>query len=141
MPELLFSCTIPGRPYVKKNCQRTIGFGKRKRVIYSANFRKWNQDAILYMREVWKGKDTLDEQIEVTYRFYFKEKQSEADVSNLCEAPGDALKEAGIIKDDILIYRLIAEKYFYANPRLEIELRKYNIPPHAVKNNLLSAHV
>ena len=122
---ILFACTIPGRCYVKKNGAKRVGRGKNTRMIYTRNYTAWAADAILELKQAWKGQNPIECEIEATFKFYFKDKQAEADTSNLCEAPADALTDAGIIKDDILIYKLIAEKYFYTDQKVEIEIRRY----------------
>ena len=111
---------LPGRCIVKKNTKRFVGHG---RVIYSPSFRIWNAQAILALRKQWRNKPPLDTPLEMTIRFYFENHQAEADVSNLIEGPQDALKEAGVIVDDKLIYALYAGKIFGEAARTEIELR------------------
>lgn len=122
MSEPFFRVTIPGRPIVKKNTQRIVGFGKSKRAIYSKAFKAWERIAILECRRIWKYQEPVYEPIEAVYRFYFENKKSEADVSNLVEGPQDALKAAGVIHDDRIIQKVMAIKYFGEKPRVEIEL-------------------
>jgi Holliday junction resolvase RusA-like endonuclease len=123
MDNVLFSATIPGRCYIKKNGQRTVGFGKSKHVIYSPKYLAWSKDAIILCRKAFSG-ETIRENIEGHYKFYFKNHEHEADTSNLTEGPGDILKTAGVISDDKIIKRIIAEKFFGEEPRTEIVLRK-----------------
>lgn len=61
--------------------------------------------------------------LEVTYVFCFENKQGEADTSNLTEAPGDLLVDAGIIGDDRQIVALHAFKLFGIKPQTLIILR------------------
>lgn len=68
---------------------------------------------------------SIDMPVTAIYRFFFKDRQAEADVSNLCEAPGDLLQKAGLLKDDRLICQLIALKFFGHEPRTEIEIHPY----------------
>ncbi len=118
---IVFRAIIPGRPIVKKNTQRTYGRGKSTRRVSTPRFRSWEQGA---MAELAKGNSRPLIEVPVTaiYRFYFKDRQAEADVSNLCEAPGDLMEQAGVLKNDRLIRRVIAEKFFGHQPRTEIEL-------------------
>lgn len=114
---------IPSRCYIKKNTQRIVGFGKSKRAIYSPKFRAWHKIAMLHLKLNWRGREPLDEPLELTVRFYFKNHAGEADLSNLVESPQDALKDAGVIVDDRLIQVLHAQKFYGETPRTEIELR------------------
>lgn len=69
----------------------------------------------------------LDEPLYVIYKFYFANRQAEPDVSNLIEGPQDVLQKAGIIKNDRLIMRVMAEKFFgVGEPRTEIEIYNYS---------------
>jgi Holliday junction resolvase RusA-like endonuclease len=70
----------------------------------------------------------IDDPVIVHYRFYFLNRSGEADVSNLCEGPGDVLQKAGVIANDRQIMRIVAEKFFGHEPRVEIEIYKYNPP-------------
>lgn len=115
---LLFSTTILGRPIVKKNTAKRF----RRCIVYSAKFRHWERSALLQIHTTKPPR--FDFPIEVRLRFYFKNHQGEADVSNLCEAPNDLLEKAGIILNDRLITRLIGEKFFGHEARTEIEIYK-----------------
>ena len=120
----LFACTILGRPIVKKNTQRTVGFGTRKRVIYSPRYRAWEIDAIAACKRANRT-ELLAMPLTAVFRFYFENKMAEADTSNLIEGIQDALKKAQVIEDDKLIIRIIAEKFFGETARTELELHKY----------------
>ncbi len=132
---MIFTCTIKGRPIVKKNTQKVITirrkkaglrFGKRpttKRVIYSPQFLQWEFNAVMDMRQAFKG-EMITEPMKLVLRFYFKDRQAEADTSNLVEGVQDTLKKAGVIKDDKLVVKLEAEKFFGSEPRVEIEIWK-----------------
>lgn len=122
--KLLFSCTVPGRAIVKKNTQRTVGYGKSKHVIYSPKYTTWKRSAHLVFVQKHRAR-TITCLLEARYKFYFKNHQSEADVSNLVEGPQDELKNAHVISDDKLIMRIVAEKFFGEEPRTEIELYEF----------------
>lgn len=124
---MLFSCTIPSRCVVKKNTQRVVGVGRRKRVIYSPQFSVWENEAIIAMRMAHRA-DPISDLIKLVIRFYFKNYHAEADTSNLLEGPNDCFKKAGVILDDKLIRKIEAEKFFGYEPRTEIELYKYEEP-------------
>jgi Holliday junction resolvase RusA-like endonuclease len=91
-------------------------------VIYSAQFREWETRALVELRQTWNGK-TIDQPLEAVFRFYFKNRQAESDLSNVIEAPQDALTKAGVIIDDKIIQVIHATKIFGHEPRVEIELR------------------
>lgn len=125
LPEdgLLFACTINARAAVKKNTQRVVGYGRKRRAIYSPQYKAFESVAILSMIKAHQGREPIDVPIEARFRFYFANHQWEADLSNLVEGPQDALKDAGVIADDRLIQSLHATKHFGDGPRVEIELR------------------
>ena len=120
----IVTLTIPGRPIVKKNTKRVYGSGRSKRVVYTDRYRAWHLEAKRLAAFCFKGA-LVECLVEAHYRFYFTNRRGEADVSNLCEAPGDLLKDAGVLKDDRLIVRIEAQKYFGHDPRTEIEIYKY----------------
>lgn len=113
----MFNISIPGRPIVKKNTMRSFG----RRQVYTPLFKAWETQALLLLKSKWKKKP-IECTIFVQYLFFFKNKQAEADVSNLIEGPQDALTKAGVIVDDKLVVSLSAHKYFYAEPRTEITI-------------------
>ncbi len=118
----LFKCIIPGRAIVKKNTKRIVGAGRFKKIIYSKRFQFWEASFVLYLRKIWKL-PPIDHPVEAIFKFYFKNHQGEADTSNLIEGPQDCLVKGGVLKDDRLVQRLIAEKHFECEPMTEIELR------------------
>lgn len=109
---MMFKCFIPGRPIVKKNTQRVVGVGRSKRVIYSPKFLAWEQQALFSIKQAHTNKFIFSEEISAEYTFIFKNKQGEADVSNLVEGVSDALQKAGVIVDDKQIVKLTAYKQF-----------------------------
>lgn len=121
MSALLFRCELPGRPIVKKNTQRLVGVGKARRRICAPQYVQWEQNA---MASLLNGKSIalIKGSLFANYVFHFRNKQSEADVSNLCEAPGDVLQKCGVIKDDRQIVRMAAEKVFDGQEKTVIEL-------------------
>lgn len=111
---LLFSAFIPGRPPSKKNTKKFF----RGRVIYSKQFREWEKIALTIL----KPEKMIDEAINAKFTFHFKNRQAEADVSNLIEAPQDALQKANVISDDRLIHVVIGKKVFDGTEGTKIEL-------------------
>lgn len=120
----LFNVVIPGRPIVKKNTQRTVGYGRKKRVIYSPNFLAWQRIAMLLCLSK-KPRNPIGTLITAEFKFYFKNRQAEADTSNLIEGAQDVLTKSEVIRDDRLICKVIAEKIFGETPRVEISLFNY----------------
>lgn len=106
----LFACEIPGRCFVKKNTKRVVGHGKGKRAIYSERFLFWEKVAQITLAKFQASKIAFP--IELHLVFHFKNRRAEPDVSNLVEGPQDVLKKMGIIADDKLVHRLVAEKVF-----------------------------
>lgn len=119
--KLLYRCELPGRPIVKKNTQRTVGRGRATRRISTPRFIQWELQALVAVKRMPQI-PTLTSLIYARYTFCFENHQAEADVSNLCEAPGDLLQKAGVIKDDRLIVALFAQKEFGLAPKTIIEL-------------------
>lgn len=119
--KLLYRCEIPGRPIVKKNTQRTVGRGRATRRISTPRYTRWEFDAMAVCQRSFKGQ-LLQGPMFAKYYFHFENRQAEADVSNLCEAPGDLLKKAGVIKDDRLLVSIYAQKEFGLAPKTIIEL-------------------
>lgn len=127
MSQCLVRMTLPGRPIVKKNTKRAFGSGRSKRFVYSPRYLEWAENALKHLsRDVSIA--LLDRPMEARFRFYFVNRHAEPDVSNLVEGPQDILKQAHIISDDKLIYRVVAEKFFGAEePRTEVELWSYEV--------------
>ena len=81
---------------------------------------------MLHMKRQWAGREPIAEPLEVRYRFFFANRQGEADTSNLVEGVSDALQKSGVIHDDKLIHILHASKSFGSEPRVEIEVSNIN---------------
>jgi len=120
----LFTCSIPGRVGIKKNrTQRHYSFRlKRTITMPSDKYLSWARMAMPYVVQSRNHADTISDPLEAHYRFYFKNRANEADVSNCIEGFADLMQKAGVIKDDRLIMRLTAEKFFGEEPRAEVEL-------------------
>jgi len=124
-PHCVFRIEIPGRVYVKKNTQRVYGIGNKKRAIPSKNYRGWEMHALALLKQARLRRDcTLLGDLHASYTFHFKNKQAEADVSNLIEGPQDCLAESLIIENDKQIMSLDARKVFDGSERVIIEVWK-----------------
>jgi Holliday junction resolvase RusA-like endonuclease len=122
--ELLYACAIPGRCYVKKNTQRSVYIsGKGLVRINSAKYSRWQTIAQAIMIRAKRGLP-ISRPLVATFSFYFKDRQAQADLSNLIEGPQDELKKVGVIVDDRLIVSLgDSAIYFDDGPaRVEVEL-------------------
>lgn len=120
---LVFCATIPGRVFVKKNTQRVVGLGRSKRAIYSKQFMAWQNAALCFLSGA-RLADPVDVPVILWLKFFFQHRGAEADVSNLVEGVQDVLVTAQILEDDKLVHKLIAEKHFGEEPRVEIEIRE-----------------
>ena len=128
---LIVTLTLPGRVAVKKNGQRIVGSGKRKRRILTPQYQQWEARAAIAVcgqvgsrinyADVW----LVDQPCRAVFRLYYANRQWESDCSNAVEGPQDLLVKLGVLKDDKLIVRLEVEKFFGHEPRVEIELYKY----------------
>lgn len=116
----LYKITIPGRVPVKKNTAKRFFSG----VVYSKVWREWEKKALTIMSSSGSVMQ-ISVYCELHLNFFLKNHQWEPDVSNVCEGPQDVLQKLGILKDDKLIKRLVAEKHFNCDePRLEIEIHR-----------------
>src|SRR3954464_6999216 len=120
----IVTLTIPGRPRVLKNSKRIFGRGRRKIVLPSAAYVKWESHAMASLLR-HKSIALIDVPVTAKFKFYFANRQSEPDVSNLIEGPQDVLVRAGFLKNDRLVMRVEAEKFFGEAPRTEIEIYVY----------------
>lgn len=118
----LFSCTINGRPIVKKNTQKIVRRYGTTVAIYTPQFLEWQKSAMVSLKQANMSREMITVPIEARFKFYFKNRSGEADLSNLIEAPQDVMKKAGVIEDDRLIQVIHATKHFGHEPRVEIEL-------------------
>lgn len=122
----IYSVSLPSRPIVKKNTQRIVGLGRGRRAIYSKQFTQWEKTAAIIMLQSKVFHSTqpfpFKAPLEARFRFYFKNFQAEADLSNLIEGPQDLLTKCGVISDDKIIRKILALKFFNEEPRTEIEL-------------------
>lgn len=108
----LFEVFIPGRPPSKKNTKKVVRRHGQTFVIYSPQFKEWEKDALLILKKSYTDLNPIDQPLIIHLVFTFENKRSEADVSNLIEAPQDALTKAGVISDDRIIQVVQAKKEF-----------------------------
>lgn len=116
---MLFICKIEGRPYIKKNTARHYRFG----VVYSKQYKAWEKIAIIAINKAkLEYPTTIDYPVTAVFRFSFLNHQAEPDISNICEGIQDTLEKCGVIKNDRLIYKLVATKHFGIPYSTSVEL-------------------
>jgi Holliday junction resolvase RusA-like endonuclease len=123
--EVLFSAVILGRVVSKKNSKRIVKCGRFSKLISSAQYLGWEAVAVQSLRRAWGFKKSLDQPLMMIVRFYFKNHANELDLDNCIAGPSDCLQLAGVISNDKIIMRVVAEKYFGYEPRVEIELKEW----------------
>lgn len=98
---------IGGAPRVKKNTQRSVGFGKSSRRINSPAYQKWEQAAApqiddvmrQYRRMTGKPWPLIDFQHNFSARF-FMDTKGQVDLSALYEGIQDLMVKKGMLLDD-----------------------------------------
>lgn len=96
---ILFTCTIPGRAYVKKNTSKKW----RGRVVYTPQYEGWRATATKHIKMAMGLSPAMfpfDGQLGLKVLFYFENHQAEPDLSALYEGPQDVLQECGVITND-----------------------------------------
>ncbi len=122
---LLFEVECFGRASVKKNTQRVIGYGRKRRVIYSPQYMMWANAAKLACFRAHMGQKPIEGLVEAHFTFTFKNHQSESDLSNCLEGIQDVMQTTGVIKDDKQIRAIVAEKVFGGEPSVHVRLFEY----------------
>ena len=104
MEQILFKCTIPGRPYVKKNGAKVYG----NKYVTTKQYRAWEKNAALFINSVASMYPAAQLPFSGKFRlkavFYFENGSSEPDLSALYEGIQDLLQKLGIIENDKFIY-------------------------------------
>ncbi len=100
----LFSCVIPGRPYVKKGTLKVYGKG---RVVYSKQFKAWEMTAVYHIKRQLMQMPmfkTIKTPVHLRCIFEFENHMAEADLSALSEGIQDVLQDTGVIENDRLVH-------------------------------------
>ena len=118
---------IEGEVYSKKNSRQIVGSKGRPRLLPSKQYMGWAESALWQLKvhpavgRRWKYPLT------VHFKFFRKTKRA-FDYNNLSQGPMDLLVEAGIIKDDSMLYVTpcfsggwVVDK---ENPRVEIYIEE-----------------
>lgn len=118
---MTLSFTIPGAPRTKKNHGRIVRAGGRPRMLPSVQFEEWNQVAQIHMLRL-QPRETIQQPVNCRALIY--RDANRGDAVGYYQALADALEDARIVHDDVLIVswdgsRLLKDA---ANPRIEITL-------------------
>ena len=137
----LLTCIIPGTPQ-QQGSKRNVG-GNRF-IEANKNLAPWRADAIAYLQAEWRGRGPITEPVSVDVAFNFARpashygtgrhlgvlkpsapyyKASAPDLDKLQRALGDALTQAGILRDDALIVAWDAAKVYGAVPEVRLTVR------------------
>ena len=129
--ERVLCLTIPVKPRTKKNHQQIIRPGGGRPIpIPSKEYRQYENDCLRLI----PGSAKLGIDYPVNIRaIYYVDSKRKADKTNLESALMDMLVKAGVLMDDSAINPAIAVttdgsmvKIDRKNPRIEIEITKYN---------------
>ena len=118
--------TLRGQPITKKNSQQIIQVGGRRRIIPSAQYRKYERECLHQIpQDARKG---IVEPVNMECKYYMPTRRK-VDLCNLIEATCDILVAAGVIEDDnckiIAAHDGSAVYHDKQNPRVEITLTDY----------------
>lgn len=124
MNEILFRVTIPGRAGILKNGKKLCRNRATGKMFMrsSDRYEAWSKMAYLHIKQA-RIPSTINFPVNMAAKFYFKDKQSEADLSNLYQGVEDLLEDAGVLANDRLIVSHDGSgKFFGEEPRVEVEL-------------------
>ena len=131
----LLTCIIPGTPQ-QQGSKRSLGAG-RPFIEANRNLAPWRADAIAYLQAEWRGRGPITEPVSVDVAFDFARpashygtgrnagvlkpsapsaKATAPDLDKLCRALGDALTQAGVLRDDALIASWAPVKLYGPTP-------------------------
>lgn len=119
---MIHRLTINGKPPVKKNRMMIVvnRQTEAKFLVPNAKYKKWHKAAIRQLQEQWRGKP-IEGFVHVKATFYLPDLRR-VDLSNLLEAPADALEEAEVIEDDYFISNWDGSRRALDRTRPRIEL-------------------
>lgn len=118
---------IVGKPATKKNSGRIVGRGKRKWLLPSDPYVRWENAALPQLRIAWAGRDPIAHPVSVRATFY--RERNTGDMNNYFSALADALQKARIVVDDKWIMswdgsRLAKDA---KRPRIELEIEPLDV--------------
>lgn len=113
---------IPGRPITKKNSSR-LGFaGKRRIILPSEAFERYEKEALWHLKKYKAHYGTM---VHVKCLYWLPNRQWWPDLIGLLQATSDILESAGIIENDKLIDNYDGSRIVgidRQNPRAEISI-------------------
>ncbi len=133
MRTVYLDITVPGEPV--GTAYKAMVRGKHASIFMPSHLAKAMKDAAMLFRLEWNGDAPLDEPLTIEWQFvvgrplYLKKKPgprsdgspprripclTKPDTSNCIKLYEDALKDAGVLRDDCIVVRHVAEKMFVA---------------------------
>lgn len=116
---------ILGAPPVKKNRMQIVTNPKIARpfLVPNQKYKKWRSHAVQQLKSEWRDVP-LSDFLHVRALFFLPNARR-VDLSNLLEAPADALEEAGVIENDYFISSWDGSRRMLDrnNPRIELTVR------------------
>ena len=126
---MIYTFTILGRPYTKKNSPIRTKTG----IIQSKQYRDYEADAIKQIRlqmidNYGRILEPTSCPVELMAQYYMPNRQGWPDAIGLLQATADILEKAGVITNDRQIVKIANNRLIDGidkeNPRAEIELRE-----------------
>jgi len=114
---------IPGRPATKKNSSRLGIVGKRRIILPSEAFERYEKEALWHLK---RHKEQFAISVHVKCLYWLPNRQWWPDLIGLLQATSDILEKSGIIENDKLIDSYDGSRIVgidKQNPRVEIEIK------------------
>lgn len=118
----IFSIELNYVPPPKANRYLTAKNGKR---FLPANIREAIDNTILLFQQAYTHQEPYSDYVEVHILFYLRKRR--IDIDNIMKTIGDCLQNAGIITDDTLIAKKVAEKILADEERVVIRVFPFQI--------------
>ena len=117
---------ILGKPVSSKNAKRVFYRGSKPFIGTEPRVAAWFKSALWQLTSSKKPKEPLDYPLHIKTLIYLPDKRRR-DLTNLLQAPEDALTKAGIIKDDSLIDSVDGSRKLLDrdDPRVEIFIKEF----------------
>lgn len=113
---------ILGKPPVKKNSQRIVvnKTTNARFIMPGSKYKKWHAHAVTQLKAQWRD-EPHSGFVHVRAHFFLPDLRR-VDLSNLLEAPADALEEAGVLENDYWISSWDGSRRLLDrnNPRIEL---------------------
>lgn len=141
MPDgtLLLEFVIPGRAATKKTHQRVVRRGRHTRILPSEQYERYEKHCKPFIEAVWRNLDkpAMDFGVSVKLRV-FLDNWVVGDEVGFAQSLGDLLEVHGVIANDLWIHWAdlgtpMIQEPDKANPRVEIEIRRFRHPKEAYR--------